>query len=265
MGRKTLQKLILIIIFVPVIEILQINIIFANNASYITLSNQIARKNQLNVIANNVANINTVGFEQDGIIFRNVDVKQNAKRSNSFVWTETTYRKGDPGGIKITNRPTDLAIAGEGYFKVATPRGFRYTLDGSMLINNQGLLVNSSGYAFQSPENAAIEIPADYQNIDISADGTITVDGEQIGQIGVFGFAEKDPIIKEGGNLYSIKGADIVLEEFTIISGALKASNVNSTLSMAQMVEMQRSYGITTDLMSNVNETETSAINKLTK
>jgi len=81
----------------------------------------------------------------------------------------------------------------------------------------------------------------------------------------VFGFDSVDPIIKEGGNLYAIKGSDKVLEEFTIISGALRASNVNSTLAMAQMIEMQRAYGLTTDLMDKVNETESSSIQKLTK
>jgi len=128
----------------------------ANNASYIALSNQIARKTQLEVVSNNVANSNTVGFEQDAILFRNADLKQGSKRNNSFTWAETTYRTGDKGGIKVTNRPTDVAIGGEGYFKVATERGDRYTLDGSMLINNQGVLVNSSGYAYLSAENDQI-------------------------------------------------------------------------------------------------------------
>ena len=117
------------------------NMATANNASYIALSSQIARKTQLEVVSNNVANSNTVGFEQDAILFRNANLKQNSKRNNSFTWAETTYRTGDKGGIKVTNRPTDVAIGGEGYFKVATPRGDRYTLDGLMLINNQGVLV----------------------------------------------------------------------------------------------------------------------------
>jgi flagellar basal-body rod protein FlgF len=241
------------------------NVAYANNASYITLSNQIARKTQLDMIANNVANSNTVGFEQDNLLFRAVDVKQNARRNNSFAWAETTYRNGDPGGIKITNRPTDLAIGGEGYFKVATPRGARYTLDGSMVINNQGILVNMNGFPYLSFEGEFIEIAEDFQTIEVASNGAVFVDNEEIGTIGVFGFDTPDPIIKEGGNLYAIQGGDVLLEEFTIISGALKASNVNPTLAMAQMVEMQRSFGLTTDVMTNINETETSAINKLTK
>ena len=241
------------------------NIAYANNASYITLSNQIARKTQLDVIANNVANSNTVGFEQDNILFRAVDVKQNSRRNNSFAWSETTYRNGDPGPIKVTNRPTDLAIGGEGYFKVVTPRGVRYTLDGSLIINNQGILVNMNGYPYLSADGEFIEIAEDFQIIEVAANGVIFVDAEEIGTIGVFKFDTPDPIIKEGGNLYAIQGGDIPLEEFTIISGALKGSNVNPTLAMAQMVEMQRSFGLTTNLMTNVSETETSAINKLTK
>ena len=61
------------------------NMATANNASYIALSNQIARKTQLEVVSNNVANSNTVGFEQDTILFRNVDLKQGSKRNNSFI------------------------------------------------------------------------------------------------------------------------------------------------------------------------------------
>lgn len=267
MMHISIHKLSLYILFVLLFELFFLcNAAKANNASYIALSSQIARKTQLEVISNNVANANTVGFQQDAVIFRNVDLKQNSKRNNSFAWAETSYRTGDQGGIRVTNRPTDVAIGeDEGYLKVATPRGARYTLDGSMLINNQGFLVNSSGYPYLSAENEPIEIPDDFQTIDIAQDGTIFVDGEEIAILGVFGFDAADPIIKEGGNLYAIQGNDRLLEQFTVISGALRESNVNSTLAMAKMIEMQRSYGLTTDLMTNVNETETSSIQKLTK
>lgn len=241
------------------------NIAFANNSSYVTLSGQIARKRQLEVVANNVANANTVGFEQDNLVFRAVDVKQNSRRANSFAWTETTYRSGDPGALKVTNRPTDLAIVSKGYFKLATPRGFRYTLDGAFMVNNQGVLVNAAGFPLMTPNNTAIEIPIDYREIQIGSTGSVFVDGDEIAQVGVFDFDTKDPIIKEGGNLYSIQGNDIPLEEFTLVSGSLRESNVNSALAMAQMVEMQRSYGIVTDMMSNIADLEKSAVSKLTK
>ena len=266
MMHISIHKLTLYVLSILLLELFFLcNAAEANNASYIALSSQIARKTQLEVISNNVANANSIGFEQDAVLFRSVDLKQNSKRNNSFAWAETSYRTGDKGGIKVTNRSTDVAIGGEGYFKVATPRGIRYTLDGSMLINNQGVLVTSSGHPYLSSENEPMEIPDDFQTIDIAPDGTIFVDQEEIAIIGVFGFDAADPIIKEGGNLYAIQGNDRLLEEFTVVSGALRASNVNSTLAMAKMIEMQRSYGLTTDLMTNLNETETSSIQRLTK
>ncbi len=241
------------------------NAAFANNTSYITLSNQIARKRQLETVANNAANINTVGYEQDDVLLRKVDYKQNSRRNNSFVWAETNYKSGEQGGLNVTNRPTDLAIAGPGYFKVITPRGPRYTLDGSMVINNQNILVNMEGYPYSSVDNEPINIPEDFQMIDVSQDGTVFVDDEDVGIIGVFGFDAEDPMIKEGNRLYKSSAAEIALENYTIISGAVRTSNVNPTLVMARMVEMQRSVGATNNLMSDVADLEKTIINKLGK
>ena len=241
------------------------NSAFANNTSYIALSNQIARKRQLELVANNAANINTTGYEQDEVLFRKVDTKQNSKRSNSFVWAETTYKNGDSGALKVTNRPIDVAIGGEGYFKVITPRGPRYTLDGSMIINNQNILVNIDGYPYASVDGEAIVVPENFQRIDVSEDGTIYVDDEDIAIIGVFGFKESDPFIKEGGRLYKTAAADSLVEDYTVISGAIRQSNVNPTLVMAKMVEMQRSVGMTNNMISDISELDKTVITRLGK
>ena len=239
------------------------NAVFANNISYITLSNQLAREKQLAVVANNIANANSNGFQQDSVIFRKFDYKQVGKRKNSFVYAETTYKQGDLGGLRVTNNPIDIAIGGYGYFKILTPRGPRYTLDGALAINNQNILVGMSGYPISTQEAGVIEIPEDFQYISITSDGTVSVDDEEIGIIGVFGFAEADPFIKEGDSLYTASGQEFLLEEYTVISGSLRLSNVNSTLAMAQMVELQRAAGSTSGLMSDVTELEKAVINKL--
>lgn len=238
---------------------------FANNTSYITLSNQIARKRQLEVVSNNAANLTTTGYEQDDILLRKVDVRQNAKRKNSFVWAETTYKSGEQGGVKITNRPTDLAIAGPGYFKVITPRGPRYTLDGSMIISKDNVLVNVDGHPYLNVDGQSIEVPENFQRIDITEDGTIFVDEQDIGVIGVFTFVDADPMIKEGSRLYKTQSADTVALNYTVISGAVRSSNVNPTLVMAKMVEMQRSVGMTNNLMSEVSDLEETVINRIGK
>lgn len=236
---------------------------FANNTSYITLSNQIARQQQADVVANNVANANTNGFQQDSVIFRHGNVKQNNRRGDSFVYAETTYKNGDEGSLRITDRPTDLAIGGRGFFKILTPRGPRYTLDGVFIVNNQNILVNTSGYPVAAQDNTIIEIPGEFQYIQVSKDGTIFVDDEEIALIGVFDFVENDPFIKEGNNMYLAKGQEIIPENYVVISGAVRTSNVNSTLAMTQLVELQRAQGATNSVMSDISDLEKNVINKL--
>lgn len=238
---------------------------FANNTSYIALSNQIARKRQLEVVANNAANINTVGYEEDDILLRKVDVKQNSKRKNSFVWAETNYKSGNQGALKITGKPSDIAIGGEGYFKIITPKGLRYTLDGNMIINNDYVLANKDGYPYASIDNEPITIPENFQSFEVAEDGTIFVDQEAISTIGVFTFTDPSSLIKEGNSLYKSANNDIPVEDYHIISGALRSSNVNPTMVMAKMVEMQRAVGGANNLMSDVNELDRSLISKLSK
>lgn len=239
------------------------NVAIANNTSYIMLSAQIAREKQLGIVANNIANSNTNGFQQDAVIFKKFDYKNGNKKKNSFVYTSTTYKQGDLGGLKVTNNPLDIAVGGYGYFKISTPKGPRYTLDGALTINNQNILVNMSGYPIANQDGDIIEIPENFQSISITSDGSVFVDNDKVSNIGVFGFTEQDPFIKEGDNLYSAKGQEFLLEDYNVISGAIRLSNVNSTVSMAQMVELQRAFGATGGILSDSSEMEKLAINKL--
>ena len=114
----------------------------ASNAPYVAISNNIAKQAQLDVVANNAANIHTTGFEQDDVIYKQVDKKESKKKTNSFVVPRGNYRKSAVGGLKVTNNPLDLAIIGPGYFKLQTPRGARYSLAGHFFINPQNAVLN---------------------------------------------------------------------------------------------------------------------------
>jgi flagellar basal body rod protein FlgG len=132
-----------------------------------------------------------------------------------------------------------------------------------MIINRDNVIVNSEGYPYANVDGGIIEIPADFQTIDVTEDGNFFVDNQQVDTIGVFDFAEDDPFIKEGNKLYKATGAGFLVEDFTIISGALRLSNVSSVMAMAKMVEMQRSVGTTNNLMSDVTDLERSIISKV--
>lgn len=237
----------------------------ANNSSYIALSNHVAQRTKLEVSANNIANVNTIGYEADGVVFRNVDLKQSSSRSNSFVYTDGTYMSESSGPIKMTHRPLDMAIAGYGYFKILTPKGERYSLNGAVFLNREYVLVNIDGLPFASRGGTQITLPADTVDVRVAEDATIYADGDEIDIFGIFSFVEPNGLVKEGNNLYSSKVRDILLDEYTIISGALRGSNVNSAKSMTEMIELQRSAAMTNNLLSNVADLEKSVITKVAK
>lgn len=237
--------------------------VIAGNAAYIALSNQIARKEQLEVVANNIANVNTIGYESDNVLFRNVEVKQQSRYSNSFVKTNGTYKSFEQGTLRMTNNITDLAIVGDGYFKILTPRGERYTLNGSVIINNANVLVNHQGYPFANLNSDPITLPDNLQNIYISKDGVIFINNEEIDTIGVFSIESKNQLIKEGNSLYISQIPAIISNNFTVVSGALRVSNVNSVEAMQDMLELQTSAKVTNSIMSDIVDLEKAAISKI--
>jgi flagellar basal-body rod protein FlgF len=238
----------------------------SSNAFYITLSNQIARRRQLEVVANNTANTNTIGFEADSVLFNKYDIKESKYKKNTFVLDTATYRSEDQGALQRTNRPLDIAIISEDcYFKVQTPRGNRFTLNGSLFVNNQGIVVNGKGYPYLSPDNQPIVLPENIVQFQISQDGLFFVEGEEVGQIGVFLIPEKYALIKESDGLARSKAPDILAEEYMILDNTLRMSNVNPTKAMTQMVELQRSIGMTSTLMSDLNDIQKSALQKISR
>lgn len=243
-----------------------IKLITANNASYIILSNQQMRAKQLAILANNVANTNTIGFEADLLVINNYDITVNKGKNNSFVIADATYLSPDQGALNNTNRNLDFAIIGNGYFKILTPKGIRYTLNGNSFINNNRILVNIDGYPYSSIDGDVIIIPEEASLIEISQDGIIFADKEEVAQIGVFSFADKYALNKEGNYLLTSKNnEDLPANNYSIIQGSLKASNVNSVQVMADMIELQRSLELSNNIMSNINDLEKNTVQRITK
>ena len=239
---------------------------YSNNAYYITLSNQKARKQDLEIITNNAANANTIGYEEDSAILSNLEVMQNSRKNNSFVFAKNMYKPGDLGALKQTNNPLDLAIVEKDmYFKIATDSGIRYTLNGSMIRNSLGLLVNSEGYTYLSANNDALQVPPEAVDIKVSSDGTIYADGEEVTRVGVAYIQDKNSLIKEAGTLYRSLTPEIPVDEYTIVSGALRTSNVNAARIMGQTIEAQRSFSTTSTLLNEIGELEKQSVSRILK
>src|SRR6185312_9857675 len=118
------------------------------NALLIGLSRQVALSRELDVVANNIANLNTTGFKADGSLFEeflNSAARDESNERLSFVRDRATWTDMSPGGTDRTGNALDVAINGDGYFAVQTQRGVRYTRNGSFQINPTGQLVTAEG------------------------------------------------------------------------------------------------------------------------
>ena len=242
---------------------------FASNAPYIAISNDIAKQDQLNVVANNAANVHTIGFEQDDMIYKTVDKKESKKKTNSFVIPRGNYRKNAEGGLKVTENPLDLAIIGPGYFKLITSRGPRYTLAGHFIISSQNVIVNSQGYPLANQNGQPIVLPdkRDYLLIQVMADGTVYTDTNQVDAVGIFSFPPNAALTREGSGFYVSNKPDIKLDTdtSTIQAGALRTSNVNSTKVLTNMIELERSADASRQLVTDLANLERSAVAKILK
>jgi len=123
------------------------------NAGLIGLSRQMALRRELDVIANNIANLNTTGFKADGNVFQEYlmpvarsDRFTGADRRLSFVLDRATWHDHGQGPIQQTGNPLDIAIDGKAFLAVQTPRGERYTRNGALQINAQGVIVTRDGH-----------------------------------------------------------------------------------------------------------------------
>ncbi len=232
------------------------------NSAYIALSRQGALRRELDVVANNIANMNTTAFKTETMMF--VEHLVKSKGSGSFVPQKLAYVRDvaqfqnmSEGPIKKTENPLDVAIQGEGYFVVDTPDGQLYTRNGRFNLNPEGQLVNQSNLPILSNAGTPFFFSPDDKDISISADGTISTNNGQIGKLKVVKFDDPQSLQKRpGGLLFSDKqpsgdgdgdaddgvpGAQDV-ENPQIIQGALEGSNVNPILEISKMIQVQRAY-----------------------
>jgi flagellar basal-body rod protein FlgF len=247
------------------------------NALLIGLSRQMVLERQMDVVANNVANVNTNGFKADQSLFQEFlktgaheDRFVGKDRAVSYVIDSGTYRDFSQGPLQSTGNPLDFAVDGSGFLAVQTAAGERYTRDGGLQINSQGQLVTVSGDPVLGTGGPIVFQQTDH-DISISPDGTITVlDGtartDSIrGKLRLVSFADAQQLLKEGSNLYSAGNAGAAQPDTrsTVKQGFIEKSNVNSVAEMSTLIEVNRAYSQIATLLQQQGDLHKSAIQQL--
>jgi flagellar basal-body rod protein FlgF len=247
------------------------------NALLIGLSRQTVLERQLDVVANNIANVNTTGFKSDQSLFEEYlmpgaheDNFKGSDRRVSFVQDRGTYRDFAQGAAEQTGNPLNVAISGNAFLVVQTAGGERYTRDGGLQMNNQGQLVTASGDPILGTSGPIVFQPTDH-DINISPDGTVTVvegsgrTDSLRGKLRLVSFTDAQKLLKQGSNLYSAGegGAPQADLKSQVQQGYIEKSNVNSVVEMSRMIEITRAYTQIATMLQQESDLHKGAIEKL--
>src|ERR1700709_513826 len=247
------------------------------NTLLVGLSRQMVLERQMDVVANNVANINTNGFKADRSLFEEFlnspaheDNFPRGGRRVSFVQDRGTFHDFAGGNTELTKNPLDVAIDGRAFLTVQTPGGERYTKDGGLQINNQGQLVTAGGNPVLGASGPIVFQPTDH-DISIAPDGNITVvegtgriDSVR-GKLRLASVADPPKRVKDGSNLFAAGPGSAGQADITsnVRAGFIEKSNVNSVTEMSRMIEITRTYTQISALLQQQSDLHKSAIEKL--
>jgi len=221
------------------------------------------QKRLFDIISNNLSNAQTIGFKKEIPVFYPIlsQAQQNQIQNPRTDGVKTLFHQG---AIEKTGNPLDLAIEGEGFFKVMTPDGVRYTRAGNFGLNKENLLRNPEGFPVLG-RNGQIKVEG--QTILVEKDGSIKVDGKDQDQITPVTFPNLDLLKKEGHSLFRWDGQEneIDVVDSQVIQGALESSNVNVAGEMMELIDSQRSYEACMKVIQSHDELNAKAINELGK
>lgn len=241
------------------------------NTTSVALSRLTAQQRALDVTAGNIANAATPGFHAERLAFsdflvrsRGRDIPKGAE-TIAFTQDRASWRDRQVGPINHTSNPFDIALTGEGYFQVETPRGARLTRAGHFELSANGNVVNSDGHALLDANGQKLQLSTTDTHITISADGTISSENGRIGRIGVVKPNDPYRMKAEGGRLFVVEGGTEAIAKPTMIQGAIEQSNVAPVVELTRMMRDLREFEFTSKMVQAEADRQQSAIDKLTQ
>jgi flagellar basal-body rod protein FlgF len=244
------------------------------NPSYIAISQLGALRRQLDVTANNVANISTPGFQGERLIFETLlsDMAGNGGLNGpgskvAFAVDKGLWRDTRPGNVERTGNQFDVALVGPGYIAVQTESGIRYTRAGSFRPDAQGRLVLGNGAQLLADNGGPITIHAGETSVEIDRRGTITGKDGKIARMRVVAIDNEQAMRRTGENLLTTDAEAKPMDDkkTKVAQGMLEGSNVQGVLEIAQMIELTRRYQSASRIVDQENDRSRRTIEKLTR
>lgn len=223
------------------------------SGKYSALSGAIAREQAIANVSNNLANISSSGYKKSQVSFESLlRGEQQTKQAKGINYTRIRQNFTDfsPGAIRQTENPLDLAVHGEGFFKVQGQNSVLYTRRGDFTLNAEGVLTTGNGLPVLDEGNGQITIPdTDTSKVAVGDNGTIYLLGPQgarteVARLAVMEIDDKQKLKREGDTTFSLGqgGTETPSETSRVIQGSLELSNINMAAELTQMIDSFRTF-----------------------
>jgi len=232
------------------------------------------------IIANNLANINTAGFKQLIPAFKNineVNLKQKNSENSSEMYKnigklstgsaiDATVLDLKQGALRQTGNKLDFAINGEGFFAIGTEQGERYTRNGSFSLDTQGNLITKDGLPVLGEDDKAIKLDvnnADPKDVTVSEDGRVYLNKQEFGKLKIVEFEKTTDLKTIGNGLFEPIGEDVKPKDnpnSKIAQGYIEASNANAIENMINTISANRTYETLSKVVQSSNRTLEKAV-----
>jgi flagellar basal body rod protein FlgG len=245
---------------------------------YLSATGVLANTYRQDVIANNLANVETVGFKKDMALFTErpnaADEVGQADSDNPFsaftggLWAAPTYVDTSQGPLQETGNSTDVAIEGKGFFLVQTPDGTRLTRDGKFLLDNAGNLVMADNANAKLLDTSGKPISLDArQQLELSQSGEISQSGRNVAQIGVYNVADPADLHKQGENLLAYAGdlTPAASNDYTLHQKFVERSNVEPAVELTRLMDAERELDANANMIKTQDATLGELVNTVEK
>ncbi len=236
-----------------------------DNAIYVGLSRQMILERELDITANNLSNVDTVGFKFESMISNDDPVTMptlgQPPTAVNFVAGVGVARDFTQGSLTQTGAVFDLAIDGRGFFQINTADGPRYTRDGRFRMDASGAIVDQDG----DPVDGNIVVDPKKGPVTISPNGVVSQSGQQVGKIAVYNFDSLAALSKAGNNQYSNDSnlTPTAAPNAQVRQGFLEQSNVEPIRQITRLIEINRAYDAIANMMSSTEDLSNSSIQRL--
>jgi flagellar basal-body rod protein FlgF len=239
-----------------------------DSPGYIVLSRLGAQLRSTQVSANNLANADTPGFRAEHAVFAEFLQPRSGgapvgDRGAAYAIDRATWRDTASGSISTTGNPFDLALKGDGFFAVETPRGERYTRAGRFMLAGDGKLTDAEGNAVLDARGTPVVLGPNDTRVEVRGDGSVRSENGPIGQLRVVRFDDPQKLRAEGARLYASDEPGAPAERPGVVQGAVEGSNVQPVVEITTLTAQMREFQFATQFVEREGERLSSAVERI--